>query len=165
MLACNRTRCAKGEALSRKADRLSWESWNERMWADGGPIDPSPTVDHALEIKCSRCLVKRVVSLAELPQSNTTCIHDLAARLGCSDKRRRQAALATLLQLAHGRRHATKASVVPELIQRRTGDRLRPGKSGTATCRSVSLLSETRIRTRRGLAPQKGLAAFTQSIG
>jgi hypothetical protein len=69
MLACNRTRCAKGEALSRKADRLSWESWNERMWADGGPIDPSPTVDHALEIECSRCLVKRVVSLAELPEA------------------------------------------------------------------------------------------------
>jgi len=31
----------KGEALIRKADKLSCESWNERMWADGEPIDPS----------------------------------------------------------------------------------------------------------------------------
>jgi hypothetical protein len=34
---------AKGEALIREADKLSCESWNERMWADGEPIDPSPT--------------------------------------------------------------------------------------------------------------------------
>jgi hypothetical protein len=31
---------AKGEALIREADKLSCESWNERMWADGEPIDP-----------------------------------------------------------------------------------------------------------------------------
>jgi hypothetical protein len=36
---------AKGDALIRQADRLLAESWNERMWADGEPIDPSPTVD------------------------------------------------------------------------------------------------------------------------
>jgi hypothetical protein len=35
---------AKGEALIRTADKLLCESWNERMWADGEPIDPSP--DH-----------------------------------------------------------------------------------------------------------------------
>lgn len=35
----------KGEALIRAADKLLCESWNERMWADGGPIDPSPSVD------------------------------------------------------------------------------------------------------------------------
>jgi hypothetical protein len=34
---------AKGEALIRTADPLLCESWNERMWADGKPIDPSPT--------------------------------------------------------------------------------------------------------------------------
>jgi hypothetical protein len=34
----NRT---KGEALIRTADKLLCESWNERMWADGEPIDPS----------------------------------------------------------------------------------------------------------------------------
>jgi hypothetical protein len=61
----------KGEALIRTADRLLCESWNERMWADGEPIDPSPTVDQAvnggyswLEIECSRCKTKRDVDLA-----------------------------------------------------------------------------------------------------
>lgn len=39
---------AKGEALIKQANRLLCESWNERMWADGGPIDPSPTVDQAI---------------------------------------------------------------------------------------------------------------------
>ncbi|MHC2583031.1 hypothetical protein ACVMHR_007770 [Bradyrhizobium diazoefficiens] len=39
---------AKGEALIKQADRLLCESWNERMWADGGPIDPSPTIDQAI---------------------------------------------------------------------------------------------------------------------
>jgi hypothetical protein len=107
---------AKGEALIRDADRLSCESWNERMWVDGEPIAPSPTVDQALnggfpwlEIECSRCRARRDVSLAELRRVDTTCIHDLASRLRCercakSGKR----PLATLLQLAHGRRHATE---------------------------------------------------------
>lgn len=31
---------AEGEALIRKADKLLCESWNERMWANGGPVDP-----------------------------------------------------------------------------------------------------------------------------
>jgi hypothetical protein len=35
----------RGEALIRTADKLLCESWNERMWADGEPIDPSPSVD------------------------------------------------------------------------------------------------------------------------
>ena len=38
----------KGEALIRRADKLLCESWNERMWADGEPIDPSPSVDQAI---------------------------------------------------------------------------------------------------------------------
>ena len=36
---------AKGESLIRQADKLMCESWNERMWSDGEPIDPSPTID------------------------------------------------------------------------------------------------------------------------
>jgi len=24
------------------------KSWNERMWSDGGPIDPSPTIDQVI---------------------------------------------------------------------------------------------------------------------
>jgi hypothetical protein len=39
---------ATGEALIRTADRLLCESWNETMWADGRPIDPSPTIDQAI---------------------------------------------------------------------------------------------------------------------
>jgi hypothetical protein len=32
---------SKGEALIKQADKLLCEGWNERMWADGEPIDPS----------------------------------------------------------------------------------------------------------------------------
>ncbi|MCG2665741.1 zinc-ribbon domain-containing protein [Bradyrhizobium sp. GCM10023182] len=98
---------AKGEALIREADKLLAESWNERMWANGGPIDPSPTVDQAinggyawLEIECSRCKTKREVDLAALRHPPTTAVHDLASRLRCSKctKAGRRPA-ATLLQL------------------------------------------------------------------
>ena len=41
-------RRAEGEALIREADNLACQSWNERMWSDGGPVDPSPTVDQAI---------------------------------------------------------------------------------------------------------------------
>lgn len=39
---------AKAETMLQQADRLLCESWNERMWADGGPINPSPTIDRAI---------------------------------------------------------------------------------------------------------------------
>lgn len=104
---------AKGEALISEADKLLAESWNERMWADGGPIDPSPTVDQAinggyswLAIECSRCKTKRDVDLATLPHPPTTFVHDLASRLRCSkcaEASRRPSA--TLLQLAQRPRH------------------------------------------------------------
>jgi phage FluMu protein Com len=99
---------SKGEALIRTADQLLCESWNERMWADGEPIDPSPTIDQAinggyswLEIECSRCKSRRNVDLAGLPHPPTTFVHDLAGRLRCSkcSKANRRPA-ATLLQLA-----------------------------------------------------------------
>jgi hypothetical protein len=38
----------KAETMLQQADRLLCESWNERMWADGEPIDPSPTIDQAV---------------------------------------------------------------------------------------------------------------------
>jgi len=38
----------KGEAPIKQADRLLSESWNELMWASGGPIAPSPTIDQAI---------------------------------------------------------------------------------------------------------------------
>jgi hypothetical protein len=57
---------------------------------DGEPVDPSPTVDQAinggypwLEIACSRCRTPRTVDLASLPHVPTTCVHDLAGRLRC----------------------------------------------------------------------------------
>ncbi|WP_228749610.1 hypothetical protein [Bradyrhizobium sp. BR 10261] len=98
---------AKGETLIQTADKLLCESWNERMWADGGPIDPSPSIDQAvnggytwLEIECSRCKTKRDVDLASLRHPPTTFVHDLASRLRCSKcaKAGRRPS-ATLLQL------------------------------------------------------------------
>ena len=81
---------AKGEALIQQADRLLCESWNERMWSDGEPIDPSPTIDQAvnggflwLEIRCTRCKTPSDVDLAAMKHPPTTFVHDLASRLRC----------------------------------------------------------------------------------
>lgn len=98
---------AKGEALIQTADKLLRQSWNERMWADGGPIDPSPSIDQAvnggyawLEIECSRCKTKREVDLASLRHPSTTHVHDLASRLRCSKcAKAGRRPFATLLQL------------------------------------------------------------------
>ena len=104
---------AKGEALIRTADKLLAESWNERMWADGEPIEPSPTVDQAinggyswLQIECSRCKAARDVDLASLTHPSTTFVHDLASRLRCSKcAKAGKRPAATLLQLAQRARH------------------------------------------------------------
>jgi phage FluMu protein Com len=60
-----------GEALIREADNLACQSWNEKMWSDGGPAQPSPTIGQAinggfpwLEVKCSRCKTPSSVDLA-----------------------------------------------------------------------------------------------------
>ena len=81
---------AKAETMLQQADRLLCESWNERMWADGEPIDPSPTIDQAhnggfpwLEIRCSRCKTPSDVDLAGMRHPPTTFVHDLASRLRC----------------------------------------------------------------------------------
>ncbi len=105
---------AKGEALIRQADKLLAESWNERMWSDGEPVDPSPTVDQAvnggypwLEIECSRCRTRRDVDLAALRHPPTTFVHDLASRLRCSKcAKANRRPPATLLQLAQRPRQA-----------------------------------------------------------
>jgi len=47
----------EGEALIREADNLTCQSWNERMWSDGGPIDPSPTIDQAINGGLMRALL------------------------------------------------------------------------------------------------------------
>jgi phage FluMu protein Com len=76
--------------MLQQADRLLCESWNERMWSDGEPIDPSPTIDQAinggfawLEIRCSRCKTPSDVDLAGMKHPPTTFVHDLASRLRC----------------------------------------------------------------------------------
>ncbi|MCK1721621.1 hypothetical protein [Bradyrhizobium sp. 141] len=104
---------AKGEALIQRADKLLCESWNERMWSDGEPIDPSPTIDQAvnggfpwLEIQCARCKTPSDVDLAAMKHPPTTFVHDLASRLRCrkcAKAGRRPSA--TLLQLAWQPRH------------------------------------------------------------
>jgi hypothetical protein len=80
-----------GEGLIREADNLACQSWNEKMWSDGGPIDPSPTIDQAinggfpwLEIECSRCKTPRDVDLCALRRRATTCVHDLVGRGSCA---------------------------------------------------------------------------------
>lgn len=105
---------AKGEALIQQADKLLCESWNERMWSDGEPIDPSPTIDQAvnggfpwLEIQCARCKTPSDVDLAAMKHPPTTFVHDLASRLRCrkcAKAGRRPSA--TLLQLAWQPRHS-----------------------------------------------------------
>jgi hypothetical protein len=98
----------EGEALIREADNLACQSSNEKIWSDGGPIDPSPTIDQAinggfpwLEIKCSRCKAKRDVDLCALRHVPTTFVHDLAGRLICTEcKKTGKRPAATMLQLA-----------------------------------------------------------------
>ena len=82
---------AKAATMLQQADRLLCESWNERMWSDGEPIDPSPTIDHAVGngassgsgIRCSRGKTPSDVDLAAMKHPPTTFVHDLASRLRC----------------------------------------------------------------------------------
>ena len=110
---------AKGDEIIRQADDLLCQSWNERMWSAGEPIDPSPTVDQAinggylwLEIECSRCKTPRDVDLAALPHVPTTCVHDLATRLRCQKcAKAGKRPAATLLQLKPQPRHTGGSDV------------------------------------------------------
>jgi hypothetical protein len=86
----------KGEALIQTADKLLCESWNERMWADGEPIDPSPTIDQAvnggfpwLEIRCTRCKTPSDVDLAAMkhPRPPSCTIWPAACVAGNARKR------------------------------------------------------------------------------
>jgi hypothetical protein len=103
--------------MIREADKLACESWNERMWADGEPIDPSPTVDQAinggfsrLQIECSRCRTPRDIDVAALKTPPTTFVHDLTSRLRCQKcAKASKRPVATLLQLAPGPRQPISA--------------------------------------------------------
>jgi hypothetical protein len=78
------------------------------MWSDGEPIDPSPTIDQAinggfpwLEIRCSRWKMPSDVDLAGMKHPPTTFVHDLASRLRCRKcAKAGRRPPATLLQLA-----------------------------------------------------------------
>jgi hypothetical protein len=103
----------KGQALIREADDLPCQSWNERMRANGRPVDPSPFIEQAInggdpmrEIECSRCRTPRTVNLAELKRPATTYVHDLIGRLVCTKCRQaRKRPAARLKQLAPRGRH------------------------------------------------------------
>jgi hypothetical protein len=105
-----------GETLISDADDLLCQSWNEKMWSDGGPIDPSPTIEQAInggypwfEIKCSRCKTPRSVDLAALKHASITCVHDLASRLICQKCRSAgKRPPAELLQLGKRERYAAE---------------------------------------------------------
>jgi hypothetical protein len=60
----------KGESLIRTADKLLCESWNERMWADGEPINPSPSVDQAIN--------GRYAFLTTEPNAEVSAVHPKA---------------------------------------------------------------------------------------
>jgi hypothetical protein len=83
------------------------------MWSDGEPIDPSPTIEQAvnggfpwLEIRCARCKTQSDVDLAAMKRPPTTFVHDLASRLRCRKYARAgRRPAATLVQLAWQPRH------------------------------------------------------------
>jgi hypothetical protein len=45
---------------------LACQSWNEKMWSDGGPIDPSPTIDQAstaaIREPCAVCAFTLIIA-------------------------------------------------------------------------------------------------------
>jgi hypothetical protein len=80
-----------GEALIREADNLACQSWNERLWSDGGPAQPSPTIWQAinggfpwwLEVQCSRCRTASSIDLTVIKRPDATFVHELEGKLRC----------------------------------------------------------------------------------
>src|ERR1700753_2056445 len=75
---------AKAETMLQQADGLLGYAWTGRMGSDGEPIDPSPTIDQAinggfpwLEIQCSRCKTPNDVDLAAMEHPPTPFVHAL----------------------------------------------------------------------------------------
>ena len=102
-----------GEALIREADNLACQSWNERMWSDGGPAQPSPMIGQAinggfpwLEVKCSRCRTPNSVDLAAINCPADIPVHLLEDRLDCKKcKKAKWKGRGVLEQLAPRRRY------------------------------------------------------------
>jgi hypothetical protein len=103
---------AAGEQLIREADDLSCQSWNERMWSEGGPAQPSPTIGQALnadyrwlEVLCTRCRKRLSVDLSIIKRPADTEIHQLENSLRHEACRRRGETPFTILkQLAKTQR-------------------------------------------------------------
>lgn len=96
---------AQGEQLIREADSLFCQSWNERMWSEGGPAQPSPTIGQALnagfgflEVICTRCRKRLSVDLAKLKQPADRDIWILEASLRHRRCRRRNETPFTILK-------------------------------------------------------------------
>jgi hypothetical protein len=116
--ALQRSERDAGDAAISRIDRRSGKASSAAAIAmsttRGEPIDPSPTIDQAvnggfpwLEIRCSRCKTPSDVDLAGMKHPQTTFVHDLVSRLQCqkcAKVGRRPSA--TLLQLAWQPRHA-----------------------------------------------------------
>jgi hypothetical protein len=81
-----------------EADRLAIIAWNERMYVEGGPAQPSPTIGQALEhgyrflrVRCSSCRQSAWLPLAEVQRSNNTPVWKLEGALACRPCRERGA--------------------------------------------------------------------------
>jgi hypothetical protein len=102
-----------GEALIQEADILACQSWNEKMWSDGGPAQPSPNIGQAinggfrwLEVKCSRCRTTSSIDLTAVNRPRDTPVHLLEGRLDCTKcKKNKGKDRGVLEQLAPRRRH------------------------------------------------------------
>jgi hypothetical protein len=77
---------AKAETMLQQADRLLCESWNERMWSNGEPIDPLNWRDDRADLLCSgrAGLATRTKASAgekrDRPQGRNACYASLEGR-------------------------------------------------------------------------------------
>src|ERR1700733_9362509 len=82
---------AEARAKDRKADQLECNAWNAIMFC-GGPAQPSPTIETALnagydrlEVRCNRCGRLSRADLRKVRRPGHTPLHLLEAALFCQD--------------------------------------------------------------------------------
>lgn len=78
------------ERLSKHADQLACEAWNERLAQLGGPLQPSPSLGAAinsgfpwLRVECNACQQNAWVDLTKIRRRPDTPIWALEASLVC----------------------------------------------------------------------------------
>src|ERR1700730_12326486 len=64
-----------GEALIREADNLASQSRNEKIWSDGGPAQPSPTIGQGLPLKADIAQCSRHVSKVPMSRRRECKLH------------------------------------------------------------------------------------------